>query len=39
MKSDIDKGGNFIASPKIDTNKSVVFYLNGYNLVSFLNNT
>ena len=31
MKSDIDKGGNFIASPKIDTNKSVVFYLNGYN--------
>jgi hypothetical protein len=28
--SAIDKGGNFIASPKIGKNKSVVFYLNGY---------
>jgi hypothetical protein len=33
MKSHIDKGGNFIASPKIGKNKSVVFYLNGnYNI-------
>ena len=30
MKTKIDNGGNFIASPKIGKNKSVVFYLNGY---------